>query len=101
VEQRVVATLSRMAQSPGLVSDGGRIALGASQYRLLCEMVGATRESVSLVLNRLASDGLAERQGGGFVIAPIAELTARVAPTWREGEVSVPLEITSEHRAQM
>ena len=101
VEQRVVATLARMSQSPGLVGDGGRIALGASQYRLLCEMVGATRESVSLVLNRLVTDGLAERQGSGFTIAPVAELAARVAPTWREGEMTVPLEITSEHRAQM
>ena len=83
VEQRLVATLLRMAQDASFVGDDGRITLDAPQYRLLCEMVGATRESVSLVLSRLIGDGLAERQGTTFVVAPASELAQRIADTWR------------------
>ena len=90
VEQRLVATLLRMAHNQTFVADDGRITLGANQYRLLCELVGATRESVSLVLNRLISDGLAERQGTNFIIAPAPELASRLSQEWRDGEIVIP-----------
>jgi CRP-like cAMP-binding protein len=90
VEQRLVSTLLRMAHQHTFAADDGRITLDAPQYRLLCEMVGATRESVSLVLARLAGDGLAERKGASYVIAPAAELVERLGRQWRETEVSLP-----------
>jgi CRP/FNR family transcriptional regulator, cyclic AMP receptor protein len=77
VEQRLVAALVRMARQRMFVAADGRVTLDAAQYRVLCEMVGATRESVSLVVNRLVADGLAERRGGGIVVAPVAELMER------------------------
>jgi hypothetical protein len=95
VEQRLVTTLLRMAQDESFVGDDGRIVLDAPQYRLLCEMVGATRESVSLVLTRLIGDGLAERKGTTFTVAPAAELSQRLADAWRDGESVVPW--TVEH----
>jgi CRP-like cAMP-binding protein len=50
VEQRLVAALRRMAANDCFTASDGRIELCSSRYRLLCEFVGATRESVSLVL---------------------------------------------------
>jgi CRP/FNR family transcriptional regulator len=90
VEQRLVSTLLRMAHQHTFTAADGRITLDASQYRLLCEMVGATRESVSLVLARLAADGLAERKGSSYVIAPAADLVDRLGPQWRDSEVALP-----------
>ena len=52
VEQRLIATLIRMASNDTFTREDGRIVLCTSRYRLLCELVGATRESVSLVLGR-------------------------------------------------
>ena len=52
--------------------------LCTSRHRLLCELVGATRESVSLVLGRLTSEGLAERAGSTLLIAPTARLFKRL-----------------------
>jgi CRP-like cAMP-binding protein len=90
VEQRLVTTLLRMAQSHTFVDDDGRITLDASQYRLLCELVGATRESVSLVLNRLMADGLAMRNGTTYTLVPARELAARLAQSWRDQEIAMP-----------
>jgi hypothetical protein len=45
---------------------------------LLCELVGATRESVSLVLGRLTAEGLVERAGSTLFIAPTARLFERL-----------------------
>jgi len=42
--------------------------LDPARYRLLCEMVGATRESVSLVMARFVADGSAERDGNSIHI---------------------------------
>jgi CRP-like cAMP-binding protein len=96
VEQRLVTTLLRMAQDQSFVGDDGRITLDAPQYRLLCEMVGATRESVSLVLTRLIGDGLAERNGSTFVVAPASDLAQRLTEAWRDGEVAVPWGVEKE-----
>src|SRR3712207_8223163 len=56
VEQRLLTTLLRMATNSTFTREDGNIVLDSSRYRLLCELVGATRESVSLVLARLTGD---------------------------------------------
>ena len=42
--------------------------LEPSHHRLLCEMVGATRESIALALSRMVGSGVATRDGTSFVI---------------------------------
>jgi CRP/FNR family cyclic AMP-dependent transcriptional regulator len=93
VEDRLIASLVRMAEQ-GNLADDAPLVLGPAQYRLLCELVGATRESVSLVFNRLVADGLADRRGSGFVLRPAAELTSRLASSWRDEEV--PFQVGSD-----
>src|SRR4051794_27769591 len=70
VEQRLIVALGRMATFGTFTRDDGCIVLTTSRYRLLCELVGATRESVSLVLGRLAGEGLIERKGSSLIIRP-------------------------------
>lgn len=70
VEQRMLAAIGRLANAGAFTRPDGRVALDPAQYRLLCELVGATRESVSVVLSRLVGEGLAEREGTTVVIAP-------------------------------
>jgi CRP-like cAMP-binding protein len=77
VEQRIVATLRRLAHTDIFAGPDGRTILCPQQYRLLCELVGATRESVSLVLARLASEGLVERQGTTLIVAPLPDVLER------------------------
>lgn len=96
VEQRLVTTLLRMAQDESFIGEGGRIVLDAPQYRLLCEMVGATRESVSLVLTRLIGDGLAERKGTTFTVAAAPELARRLTDNWHDSESVVPWTVERE-----
>jgi CRP/FNR family transcriptional regulator, cyclic AMP receptor protein len=78
VEQRLILALLRMSRSRAYTSDSGQVVLGTTQYRLLCEMVGATRESVSLVLGRLAREGLVTRDGVRYIISPPAALESRL-----------------------
>jgi CRP-like cAMP-binding protein len=78
VEQRLVAALRRMAAHDSFTLSDGRIELCSSQYRLLCELVGATRESVSLVLGRLTGEGLVERSGSTLYIIPSPRLFERL-----------------------
>lgn len=79
VEQRLLAALQRMAAHDSFLHHDGRIELGSAHYRLLCELVGATRESVSLVLGRLAGEGLVERAGNTVYIAPSPRLFERLS----------------------
>jgi len=72
VEQRLVSALARMARQQTFVDCNGKLALDAVHYRVLCEVVGATRESVSLVLNRLIANGVAERTDGCIFVDPDA-----------------------------
>lgn len=72
VEQRMHAAIGRLAAAGAFTRPDGRVALDPAQYRLLCELVGATRESVSVVLSRLVGEGLAEREGTTVIIAPPA-----------------------------
>ena len=81
VEQRLVAALQRMASHDGFLDSTGRIELGSAHYRLLCELVGATRESVSLVLGRLTGEGFVERAGSTLYIAPSTRLFDRLSGT--------------------
>ncbi|HEX4469288.1 MAG TPA: helix-turn-helix domain-containing protein, partial [Gemmatimonadaceae bacterium] len=81
VEQRMVSTLLRMANNATFTREDGKIVLCTARYRLLCELVGATRESVSLVLSRLTGEGLVERKGSTLIIAPPTQLAERVDVT--------------------
>lgn len=72
VEQRLVSSLLRLTDDDGIRREDGCLQLEPSHHRLLCELVGATRESIGLALNRLVSAGAAERKGSSFVIAPAA-----------------------------
>jgi CRP/FNR family cyclic AMP-dependent transcriptional regulator len=78
VEHRIVSALQRMATHEAFLHHDGRIELCSSRYRLLCELVGATRESVSLVLGRLAGEGLVERSGSTLYVERSARLFERL-----------------------
>lgn len=78
VEQRLLSTLARVAQKRTFSDEDGNIVLCSSRYRLLCELVGATRESVSLVLSRLTGEGLVQRRGSNFIIENPALLVERI-----------------------
>lgn len=70
VEGRLVASLQRLACDRSFLAEDGSIRLEPRHHRLLCEMVGATRESIALALGRLVGVGLAERRGMAFLVAP-------------------------------
>ena len=98
VEQRLVTTLLRLREQGTLDEAEGRIVLEGPQYRLLCEMVGATRESVSIVVNRLIGDGLARRHGAGFLIPSFSDLVARAGAS---GDLLMPIGVESEADGRM
>ena len=66
--------------------------LGTSypRYRLLCELVGATRESVSLVFGRLSGEGLVERKGTSLIVTPPVQLAERLELNAMENEIPFP-----------
>jgi CRP-like cAMP-binding protein len=70
VDQRLVSTLTHLSTDRSFTADDGRLKLENNHHRLLCEMVGATRESIALALSRLVSAGIAERRGMTFLIEP-------------------------------
>ena len=79
VEQRIVATFARFAHTDIFATSNGRITLCPQRYRLLCELVGATRESVSLVLSRLSADGFVERRGTTMLLPSLDVIVERSA----------------------
>jgi CRP-like cAMP-binding protein len=89
VEQRIVATFARFAHTDVFAGADGRITLCPQRYRLLCELVGATRESVSLVLSRLSADGFVERRGTTMVLPRLEAIMERA------GAPDVDLAITA------
>jgi CRP-like cAMP-binding protein len=91
VEQRLIATLIRMAGNNTFTREDGRIVLCTARYRLLCELVGATRESVSLVLGRLTGEGLVERKGTSLIIAPPLQLAERFDVGAFENDLPFPV----------
>lgn len=90
VEQRIVATFARFAHTDIFTAADGRITLCPQRYRLLCELVGATRESVSLVLSRLSAHGLVERRGTTMVLPPLDAIMERVGANGADVEVALP-----------
>ncbi len=70
VDQRLVASLQRLTADRSFLSSDGKLRLELRHHRLLCEMVGATRESIALALGRLVIAGIAERKGVAFQITP-------------------------------
>ncbi len=105
VEQRLILALLRMTLSRSHTGDSGQLELGTAQYRLLCEMVGATRESVSLVLGRLGREGLVSRVGSHYVIAPREALERRLEQrlegSLAERERLLTLTHADDERAEM
>ncbi|MEP6491585.1 MAG: Crp/Fnr family transcriptional regulator [bacterium] len=99
VEQRLIATLVRMASNNTFAHDDGQIVLCAARYRLLCEMVGATRESVSLVLGRLVGEGLVERRGTSLIVASPAQLAERMDILTVDNELPFPALETGQEQA--
>ena len=104
VEERLIASMVRLAERApaeravgvGAANGGagaGRapLVLGPNQYRLLCELVGATRESVSLVFNRLAAAGLVERDGANYSVPDVGALASRLGAVWQEADAAVPV----------
>jgi CRP-like cAMP-binding protein len=80
------------ALSPAPASlDDAPLVLGPNQYRLLCELVGATRESVSLVFNRLATAGLVDRDGANYTVPDVGALASRLGAVWQEADAAVPV----------
>jgi CRP-like cAMP-binding protein len=92
VEERLIASMLRLAEQTQ-PADQAALTLGPSQYRLLCELVGATRESVSLVFNRLVGAGLVERDGATYTVPDIHALTARLGAAWMETESMIPIAV--------
>ncbi len=78
VEQRLVAALKRLSGDRSFLDADGSLRFEPKHHRLLCEMVGATRESIALALSRLVGSGVAERESADFVIAP-ANLAAHIS----------------------
>jgi len=100
VEERLIAAMVRLAaRAPveravganGSADAGAPLVLGPNQYRLLCELVGATRESVSLVFNRLAAAGLVERDGANYTVPDVDALSSRLGAVWQEADAAVPV----------
>ena len=90
VEQRLVSSLIRLAGDRSFLTPDGKLRLELKHHRLLCEMVGATRESIALALGRLVGTGAATRRGMAFMIAP-AKLAGHISAEAVDGDGSVPL----------
>ncbi|MBC7789016.1 MAG: Crp/Fnr family transcriptional regulator [Anaerolineae bacterium] len=109
VEERLVISLIRLECSregdvvPGSPARNGSAsprladAQGATHIfsrRLLGELVGATRESISLVLARLTGEGLVRREGSGLVVTDFDGLMAKIESRERPH----PIEIHEERQ---
>lgn len=90
VEQRLISTLLRLAQKGTFTETDGSIVLDSARYRLLCELVGATRESVSLVLSRLVGEGIVQRKGTSFILQHPAQLVERLDRELLDHELELP-----------
>lgn len=90
VEQRLISSLQRLLGDRSFLATDGRLRLELRHHRLLCEMVGATRESIALALGRLVGAGVAERRGMAFVIAP-SGIAAHITHDGADVESALPL----------
>lgn len=89
VEQRLLAALERLSHDNTFLAKDGTLKLEVRHHRLLCEMVGATRESIALALGRLVGSGMARRSGTAFFIA-LAALDGHVTED-RSARDSIPV----------
>ena len=80
VEDRVASSLLRLSDDAAFTLEDGSLKLESAHHRLLCEMVGATRESIALALSRMVNAGIAMRSGSSFVVNP-RRLTERMHAT--------------------
>jgi len=88
VEDRLSSALLRLSDDTAFTLDDGSLKLESSHHRLLCEMVGATRESIALALSRMVSAGIAMRGGSIFVINP-RRLAERIQATRFDEQTAV------------
>lgn len=95
VDQRLMSTLSHLSSDRSFTTPDGRLKLENTHHRLLCEMVGATRESIALALSRLVSAGIAERKGMTFLIEPNSLTNTLGDYTSREIAIPVAREMTT------
>lgn len=93
VEERLMSVLVRLSDDTTFLVEDGSLRLESSHHRLLCEMVGATRESIALALSRMVGAGIAERAGSSFVVNP--ELLARRASE-RRYDVETPVSVARD-----
>jgi len=93
VDQRLISTLNHLASDPSFSNPDGRLKLENSHHRLLCEMVGATRESIALALSRLVSGGIAERKGMTFLIDPESLAVSLGSETERDTALAIGKEV--------
>jgi len=90
VEQRLVCALRRLAADRSFLASDGRLRLELKHHRLLCEMVGATRESIVLALGRLVGSGVAERKGMVFLVAQ-ERLAEHISGDGAESDGALPV----------
>src|SRR6476469_4782437 len=95
VDQRLVSTLTHLSTDRSFTAADGRLKLENNHHRLLCEMVGATRESIALALSRLVSAGIAERKGMTFLIQPNSLTNTYAQNGDRNSKVPVTTELSS------
>jgi CRP-like cAMP-binding protein len=101
VEERLVSALLRLSDDAAFTLEDGSLKLESAHHRLLCEMVGATRESIALALSRMVSSGVATRAGSTFVVNPrrLAE-RLQAARFDESAAVDVVREPSSQNRLQ-
>jgi CRP/FNR family cyclic AMP-dependent transcriptional regulator len=78
VDERMTSALLRLFEGRTRAREE-KLLLRPADHRLLCEMVGATRESITHALARLIASGVAEREGSTFVLSRSALLNERRA----------------------
>ncbi|HET7583921.1 MAG TPA: Crp/Fnr family transcriptional regulator [Gemmatimonadaceae bacterium] len=85
VEQRLITALLRLTRSRQ--RRGG--APPVIPRRLLGELVGATRESISLVLGKLTGEGMVRRTGNGLIVTDVERLAGKLAERSRNARIEV------------
>lgn len=74
VPGRLAAVLVRLAETYGEPHDGGRRLALRLTHQDLASMIGATRETVTTVLNRFRDEGLLTTEGRHIIIADLERL---------------------------
>ena len=97
VDERITSALLRLFDGR-LASGKEQLALGPADHRLLCEIVGATRESITHALGRLVVEGVAARDGGSFIVSRSRLLDERYAHP-ATGERALERRVMVEARA--